>query len=271
MGPAIAPVRKPLASFKRRQNIGAQGRNRTTDTVIFSHVLYQLSYPRLALASICCCFAVCLRQACSAQCWVKISRRLKLVRSIPSTSICCTQPQCFACAGFVIKDRHHVKCYCLSSLRVGLCSRALPESITAAAADLPTARQLIRRSAPPQPMSPDYWSGLSVGAVVSVWEAGGPRAASGARPTSVMNTCSTTESCWGCSGPTGYMPYLQTSPGFTHSVGVRCRGLMIVGYNWPGDPTLSLEVSSGRRASAAARLTPATPSTRYSRGPARRR
>jgi hypothetical protein len=24
--------------------IGAQGRNRTTDTVIFSHVLYQLSY-----------------------------------------------------------------------------------------------------------------------------------------------------------------------------------------------------------------------------------
>jgi hypothetical protein len=25
-------------------NSGAQGRNRTTDTVIFSHVLYQLSY-----------------------------------------------------------------------------------------------------------------------------------------------------------------------------------------------------------------------------------
>ena len=25
-------------------NGGAQGRNRTTDTVIFSHVLYQLSY-----------------------------------------------------------------------------------------------------------------------------------------------------------------------------------------------------------------------------------
>ena len=24
---------------------GAQGRNRTTDTVIFSHVLYQLSHP----------------------------------------------------------------------------------------------------------------------------------------------------------------------------------------------------------------------------------
>ncbi len=32
-----------LADFKGLQN-GAQGRNRTTDTVIFSHVLYQLSY-----------------------------------------------------------------------------------------------------------------------------------------------------------------------------------------------------------------------------------
>ena len=31
---------KPL----KTQNFGAQGRNRTTDTVIFSHVLYQLSY-----------------------------------------------------------------------------------------------------------------------------------------------------------------------------------------------------------------------------------
>jgi hypothetical protein len=27
-----------------RASYGAQGRNRTTDTVIFSHVLYQLSY-----------------------------------------------------------------------------------------------------------------------------------------------------------------------------------------------------------------------------------
>ena len=27
-----------------KQDVGAQGRNRTTDTVIFSHVLYQLSY-----------------------------------------------------------------------------------------------------------------------------------------------------------------------------------------------------------------------------------
>ena len=32
------------AGSVRRRNNGAQGRDRTTDTVIFSHVLYQLSY-----------------------------------------------------------------------------------------------------------------------------------------------------------------------------------------------------------------------------------
>ena len=30
---------------------GAQGRNRTTDTMIFSHVLYQLSYLGIAAAA----------------------------------------------------------------------------------------------------------------------------------------------------------------------------------------------------------------------------
>ncbi len=31
---------------------GARGRNRTADTMIFSHVLYQLSYPGIAAATI---------------------------------------------------------------------------------------------------------------------------------------------------------------------------------------------------------------------------
>ena len=31
---------------------GARGRNRTADTMIFSHVLYQLSYPGIAAASV---------------------------------------------------------------------------------------------------------------------------------------------------------------------------------------------------------------------------
>jgi hypothetical protein len=31
---------------------GARGRNRTADTMIFSHVLYQLSYPGIAAAAV---------------------------------------------------------------------------------------------------------------------------------------------------------------------------------------------------------------------------
>ena len=38
------PGRHPLIASRRYKDFGAQGRNRTTDTVIFSHVLYQLSY-----------------------------------------------------------------------------------------------------------------------------------------------------------------------------------------------------------------------------------
>jgi hypothetical protein len=37
--------------FANRQN-GARGRNRTADTMIFSHVLYQLSYPGIAAAAV---------------------------------------------------------------------------------------------------------------------------------------------------------------------------------------------------------------------------
>ena len=33
-----------LSAFWEGEVAGAQGRDRTTDTVIFSHVLYQLSY-----------------------------------------------------------------------------------------------------------------------------------------------------------------------------------------------------------------------------------
>src|SRR5262245_31983009 len=35
---------RPVISSWLKELRGAQGRNRTTDTVIFSHVLYQLSY-----------------------------------------------------------------------------------------------------------------------------------------------------------------------------------------------------------------------------------
>ena len=35
-----------------RKRSGARGRNRTADTMIFSHVLYQLSYPGIAAAKV---------------------------------------------------------------------------------------------------------------------------------------------------------------------------------------------------------------------------
>ena len=41
----------PPDCFLFRKN-GARGRNRTADTMIFSHVLYQLSYPGIAAAAI---------------------------------------------------------------------------------------------------------------------------------------------------------------------------------------------------------------------------
>lgn len=35
-----------------RRKSGARGRSRTADTMIFSHVLYQLSYPGIAAATV---------------------------------------------------------------------------------------------------------------------------------------------------------------------------------------------------------------------------
>ena len=43
-GRAISAIRTRLLNYCFYNENGAQGRNRTTDTVIFSHVLYQLSY-----------------------------------------------------------------------------------------------------------------------------------------------------------------------------------------------------------------------------------
>jgi hypothetical protein len=41
---ALGDKQEPNRGPKVRKSSGAQGRDRTTDTVIFSHVLYQLSY-----------------------------------------------------------------------------------------------------------------------------------------------------------------------------------------------------------------------------------
>ncbi len=46
-------------------NYGARGRSRTADTVIFSHVLYQLSYPGIAV----CGWPTGLLRALEARLW----------------------------------------------------------------------------------------------------------------------------------------------------------------------------------------------------------
>jgi hypothetical protein len=49
LGGFVAAAAKRPKSFDFKGDFdGAQGRNRTTDTVIFSHVLYQLSYLGIA-------------------------------------------------------------------------------------------------------------------------------------------------------------------------------------------------------------------------------
>ena len=44
-GAEISGLQRKAATSRRG---GARGRNRTADTMIFSHVLYQLSYPGIA-------------------------------------------------------------------------------------------------------------------------------------------------------------------------------------------------------------------------------
>ena len=49
--PRIAGFRKVGNHASRARPNGARGRNRTADTMIFNHVLYQLSYPGIAAAA----------------------------------------------------------------------------------------------------------------------------------------------------------------------------------------------------------------------------
>ena len=101
--------------------------------------------------------------------------------------------------------RFLVACFPAASVcAAAVCLQAAP----AAAADLPTAPSSYPALGPgAADVAPDYWSGLSVGAGISVLgRARGSRAASGARPTlEVMNTCSTSGIMLGVQAATGYM------------------------------------------------------------------
>ena len=44
VGRVITRAERAFGQVRVSKKVGAQGRNRTTDTMIFNHVLYQLSY-----------------------------------------------------------------------------------------------------------------------------------------------------------------------------------------------------------------------------------
>jgi hypothetical protein len=103
-----------------------------------------------------------------------------------------------------------------------------------AAADLPTAPSnypaLGGVAAEP---APNYWSGLSVGAGISVWGGKGVKGGVGGETDLNYEHVFDNGIMLGVQASTGYMPYLQTSPGFSQFTGgAFAGGSAIVGYNF---------------------------------------
>jgi hypothetical protein len=102
-----------------------------------------------------------------------------------------------------------------------------------AAADLPTAPSTYPALAPGAgDVAPDYWSGLSVGAGVSVWGGKGVKGGVGGETDLSYEHVFDNGIMLGVQASTGYMPFLQTGPGFSQFTGgAFARGSSIVGYN----------------------------------------
>jgi hypothetical protein len=104
----------------------------------------------------------------------------------------------------------------------------------AAAADLPTAPS----SYPALGYggvnaTPDYWSGLSVSAGVSVWGGKGVKGGVGGETDLTYEHVFDNGIMLGVQASTGYMPYLQTGAGYSQFTGgAFAGGSAIVGYNF---------------------------------------
>src|SRR5271155_2532697 len=111
-----------------------------------------------------------------------------------------------------------------------VCLKAGPAS----AADLPTAPSNYPALGPgPTDAAPDPWAGLSVGAGVSVWGGKGVKGGVGGETDLSYEHVFDNGIMLGVQASTGYMPYLQTSPGFTQFTGgAFAGGSAIVGYNF---------------------------------------
>jgi opacity protein-like surface antigen len=103
----------------------------------------------------------------------------------------------------------------------------------AAAADLPNAPSTYPALGPTAPEGePDYWAGLSVGAGVSVWGGKGVKGGVGGETDLTYEHVFDNGIMLGVQASTGYMPFLQASPGFSqYTGGAFAGGSAIVGYN----------------------------------------
>jgi hypothetical protein len=104
----------------------------------------------------------------------------------------------------------------------------------AAAADLPSApSNYPALGLGAADAAPDYWSGLSVSAGVSVWGGKGVKGGVGGETDLNYEHVFNDGIMLGVQASTGYMPYFQTSPGFSQFTGgAFAGGSAIMGYNF---------------------------------------
>jgi hypothetical protein len=131
----------------------------------------------------------------------------------------------------MIKDVMRFAIACLSAVSVSAAAVGL-QAAPAAAADLPTAPSNYPALGPGD-VAPDYWSGLSVGAAISVWGGKGIKGGVGGETDLSYEHVFDNGIMLGVQASTGYMPYLQTSPEFSQFTGgAFAGGSAIVGYNF---------------------------------------
>jgi hypothetical protein len=108
------------------------------------------------------------------------------------------------------------------------------QAAPAAAADLPTAPSSYPALGPSAAdAAPDYWSGLSVSAGVSGWGGKGVKGGVGGETDLNYEHVFDNGIMLGVQASTGYMPYLQTGPGYSQFTGgAFAGGSAIVGYNF---------------------------------------
>jgi opacity protein-like surface antigen len=108
------------------------------------------------------------------------------------------------------------------------------EAGPAAAADLPTAPSNYPALGPgAADAAPDPWAGLSVGAGVSVWGGKGVKGGVGGETDLSYEHVFDNGIMLGVQASTGYMPYLQSGPGFSQFAGgAFAGGSAIVGYRF---------------------------------------